>query len=306
MTSQNNQVSNLCSAEELNTLLSESKDPSAKQSPLSILDCSWYMPSQQINTAAAYQEIHVPGAKFFHIDEICNKTSDLPHMMPTPAKFSKAVQDLGVSSQSQIVVYDSAGLFSAARVWWMFRAFGHNNVRVLNGGLPAWIAMGGNVESRVESKVESTKPNGGASDHAQQATFTATAPADYVANLQEVQENCRTGECLVADARSLARFLGEAPEPRVGLSSGHMPNSVSLPFDDLINNGRLKSASELTEIFASRGITADTTLITSCGSGVTAAIITLALDECDLGMHRLYDGSWSEWASRDDTTILTG
>ena len=297
MTPDKQSNTNLCSVNELSDLIELSHSAKESQSQLKILDCSWYMPSQQIDTAAAYAEQHICGARFFHIDKICDESSAYQHMLPTPGQFSSAVEALGVCSQSKIVVYDSAGLFSAARVWWMFRAFGHNDIRVLDGGLPAWVEMGQHVEGTTSDK-ESL-------GDVANSRFIAKDPSEFVVSLAQMKENSQSGESLVLDARSRGRFLGQLPEPRPGLASGHMPNSISLSYDELISEGRLKDVSALKQIFTNRGITSETPLISSCGSGVTAAIITLALDECGFGLHRLYDGSWSQWASQDDTTILT-
>lgn len=275
--------SNLCSVSELQRLLD---NPT-----ICIIDSSWYMPAQAIDTRSEHLKKHIPGAVFFHIDEVCDLSSDLPHMLPSAEEFSTAVATLGISNEKEVIVYDSAGLFSAARVWWMFKVFGHQKVRVLQGGLPTWVAAGGEV-SDVPVEVAP-------------ATYHAQLDANLVVDKAAVIANCESKECVVLDARSNQRFLGTAPEPRPGLSSGHMPESRSLPFDQLLENGQLKTANELRPIFASLGVNEHTKVITSCGSGVTAAIITLALSEAGFGMQRLYDGAWSEWASANDTVVLT-
>ena len=275
---------NLCSVEELLRRLGETD--------LKVIDSSWYMPAAQRETHSEFTQAHIPSAQFFHIDLVCDTSSDLPHMLPSAEQFAAAVGALGVSNQSDVVVYDSAGLFSAARVWWMFKVFGHTRVRVLNGGLPAWQAGGGAIAKQPESP-RLTK-------------YVAQLNLDLVADKARMQANCGTSNCVVLDARSSARFYGKAPEPRPGLSSGHMPASQSLPFDQLTRNGKMLATRDLCTLFNGMGIDADTKIITSCGSGVTAAIITLALAEAGLGMHRLYDGAWSEWASSQDTIIVDG
>jgi thiosulfate/3-mercaptopyruvate sulfurtransferase len=275
-------VSQFCSVEQLKVLI--------KQGEVKVLDSSWYMPSQLINAENEFNQKHIIGAQFFHIDLICDQKSSLPHMLPSADEFSRAVSDLGISNDSHVVVYDSAGLFSAARVWWTFKVFGHHNVQVLDGGLSAWIEQGGAVES---STLVTAKGN-----------YIATLDKPCVISKHELIENITSKQYCVLDARSKQRFEGEAPEPRAGLPSGHMPESVSVSFASLIDQGRLKPSHQLQTLFEQAGISPSTAIVTSCGSGVTAAIITLALVECGYGMNRLYDGSWSEWASADDTEIV--
>ena len=277
----------LCSPAELDKLLAEGD--------VQVLDCSWYLPAQQIDTRKAYLELHIPGALFFHIDLVCDRNSDLPHMLPTAEDFSLQVSELGINNGSNIVVYDSAGIFSAARVWWMFQVFGHQRVRVLNGGLPAWMEFGG----RLSNKPVAT--NHQASD---KAGFRPSFNSQMVTSKTQLLANCESKELVVLDARSAGRFMGLAPEPRPGLPSGHMPQSISLPFDQLLENGKLRSVDSLRSIFMELGISANTSVVTSCGSGVTAAIINLALAESGFGLQRLYDGSWSEWGSAHNTPIL--
>jgi len=276
---------NLCSVSELQKRLND------KDSRLRILDSSWYLPSERIDSEAEFDKQHIPSAAFFHIDSICDQQSELPHMLPSAEKFAAAVGKLGISNNSNVVVYDSAGLFSAARVWWMFKVFGHSSVKVLNGGLPAWISNGGALSNTLEPTLE--------------AQFDAMLQVDMVKAKSDLMENCRTQAHTVLDARPTARFLGQAPEPRPGLASGHMPHSHSLPISELIENGHLIPADQLQRKFKAIGVDNSSSIITSCGSGVTAAIITLALVDAGLGMHSLYDGSWAEWASSDDTEVLT-
>lgn len=260
-----------------------------KNPKLVILDASWHMPAAARNPFAEYSEQHIPGAHFFDIDGISDKQASLPHMLPSDAEFSEAVANLGVSQDSEIVVYDSVGLMSAARCWWTFRVFGHENVRVLSGGLPKWLAENRSVESGISS--------------IDKGSYQARLIKEHVAALQDVVENCDSNAAKVLDARSEARFYAEAPEPRPGLAGGHITGSSSLPFDVLISEGSLKSPEELRTIFSDCGVEEGTSVITSCGSGVTASIITLALVEAGYGLNKLYDGSWSEWGGAEGVPI---
>lgn len=262
----------------------------ANQANVHILDTSWYLPAKQRDCQQEFLDCHIPGAHFFDIDVVSDHSSDLPHMLPSAELFAQTVGGLGIVNQDRVIVYDTAGLFSAARVWWMFKVFGHQDVLVLNGGLPAWQAAGLPVSN------ELNKPGA--------VEYKAILSAAMVRDKSDMISNAESGECVVLDARPHARFTGQDPEPRPELSSGHMPNSVSLPFDQLIENGHLKPVEQLKAIFASLDVHQSSQLITSCGSGVTAAIITLALAEAGLGLHSLYDGAWSEWAAADDTVIL--
>ncbi|RBP52848.1 3-mercaptopyruvate sulfurtransferase [Arenicella xantha] len=274
-------TSQLCSVDELSDRLN---DPT-----LRVLDGSWYLPSAQRNTIAEYQQQHIPGAQFFDIDMVSDTQSELPHMLPSADIFSTHVGNLGISNRHEVVVYDTAGLFSAARVWWMFKVFGHQRVRVLNGGMPAWIAHGGAISAaQVQLQAE---------------VYESSEPAGLVVNHADLLANCHTADYTVLDARSAARFAGRAPEPRAGLPSGHIPGSKSLPFDQLLLDGQLRSAAELGALFESLQDQPEPKFITSCGSGVTAAIISLALFEAGYGLQRLYDGAWAEWASLPESPI---
>ncbi len=258
---------------------------------LVVLDGSWYLPTENRDPKHEFQSQHIPGARFFDIDRISDPDSDLPHMLPKPDYFARAVERLGVSNDSQVVVYDGKGLFSAARVWWMFRVFGHKSIVLLSGGLPAWLA-GGFPTSDQEPDI--------APD-----TFDVHFDSSKVVSMQDILNNLETRESVILDARSTGRFTGSDPEPRPELNSGHMPGALSLPFTELIENGKLKPAESLKQVFESRGIVDGQKLITSCGSGVSAAVINLALVICGYGMHRLYDGSWTEWASHADNPIVS-
>ncbi len=287
--------SNLCGVERL-------KQKIGSQT-VRLLDGSWFMPASNSDAHQEFIEARIPGAMFFDIDQVCDQRSSLPHMLPTAEQFANVATELGISNSDEVIVYDSVGLFSAARVWWMFKLFGHDNVRVLDGGLPAWRAAGQEIESdRIVKNTNDAVLDG-------KKPFKASINETFLVDRNVLIKNIESAEFLVLDARSYGRFTGTQAEPRQGLESGHMPRSVSLPFDQLLRNGRLKTKSELLKRFSEYGLDAsnnDTAIVTSCGSGVTAAIITLALNEAGFGMHKLYDGAWAEWASSPDATVLQG
>jgi thiosulfate/3-mercaptopyruvate sulfurtransferase len=258
-----------------------------------IVDGSWYLPAQHRDARGEYLAGHIPGAVFFDIDDIADKTSGLPHMLPDEGSFAAAAGALGISEADTIVVYDGAGLFSAPRVWWTFRAFGAGDVRILDGGLPAWRAAGYPLEAG-EPRVAA-------------AAFKARPPAAAVADLAGVQDALRSGSATIVDARPAARFAGEAPEPRPGLRSGHMPGAKNLPFDRLVDAaGRLRPPDDLRRLFEEAGVDLATPVATSCGSGVTAAVLALALATLGKTDVALYDGSWAEWGGRADADVATG
>lgn len=248
------------------------------------IDASWYLPAQNRDGQAEYLAGHIPGAIFFDIDAISDHAKALPHMLPTAGDFAAAMGALGVSETMTAVVYDGAGLFSAARVWWMLRNYGMAEAYVLDGGLPAWKAEGRPLEAGSVKRPP--------------ARFNAQFSAGAVADLADVQAALAAGSAQVVDARAAARFRGEAPEPRPGLPSGHMPGAISLPVTDLQADGRMLPAAALRAAFAKAGFDPARPAITSCGSGVSAAIINLAAEVAGAPAPRLYDGSWTEWASR--------
>ncbi len=264
-------------------------------SNLSIVDASWYLPTmlangEPRNGRAEFEEQHIPGAVYFDIDAISQPGSNLPHTLASPEIFAKMVGELGVSHQDTIVVYDGLGLFSAARAWWNFRIMGAEKVVLLNGGLPRWTA-----EHRpIETGTTAISPK----------HFEANFNADTVVSFDAMSEIVGSGSAQIADARPEARFNGEAPEPRAGIRSGHMPGALSVPFSELAKDGQLRSAEELSQIFVAAGVDLTGPLVTTCGSGVTAAALTLALETIGHANHKLYDGSWSEWGSRDDTQVV--
>jgi thiosulfate/3-mercaptopyruvate sulfurtransferase len=256
-----------------------------------IIDASWYLPAMDRDARKEYEQEHIPGALFMDIDEVSDQNSPLPHMMPEPHIFSSKMRKMGIGDGQTIVVYDGMGIFSAARVWWMFRAFGVKSVFVLDGGLPAWKEEGYPVSDEVPARME--------------RHFTAMLNNDMVRNLDEVQDALNTSSHLVLDARAPERFKGLAPEPREGVRAGHMPGALNLPFGLLLNDGKLRSKEDLQNIFAQAGVDASTPVITSCGSGVTAAVITLALEQVGFTKNALYDGSWTEWGSSSKTEVIS-
>ncbi len=259
------------------------------QGKVRVIDGSWALDGTDMH--ALYDQGHIPGAVFFDIEAISDTTTGLPHMAPSPDLFARSVGALGVSADDTVVVYDQQGLFSAARVWWTFRLMGHRDVRVLKGGLPAWRAAG----FAVTDAATEPKP----------AAYTPTPQGGMVLDLAGMRQALDDGK-IVLDARSAARFDGAAPEPRAGLRSGHMPGATSLPFGELIRDGALKPADELKTILDAKGVEDGKPVVTTCGSGVTAAIISLALAEVGRPS-QLYDGSWSEWGQDGlDTSVVTG
>jgi len=260
---------------------------------LRILDASWYLPDSGRNARAEHAAAHISGARFFDIDEISDTRSSLPHMAPPPEKFASRMRALGVGDGHQVVVYDGAGLFSAARVWWLFRLMGKPQVAVLDGGLPKW---------RVEGR-----PIGNRAAPIRERHMTPAPQPALVRDVTEVAAAAKLDTHEILDARSAARFRGEAPEPRPGLRSGHIPGSKSVPYTLLLNpDGTMKSPAALREVFADAGVDLTKPAITTCGSGVTAAVISLALERVGHRDHALYDGSWAEWGMYGGLSVATG
>jgi thiosulfate/3-mercaptopyruvate sulfurtransferase len=260
---------------------------------LRILDASWYLPGNGRDAKAEYEAAHIPGARFFDIDEISDQRSGLPHMAPPPEKFISRMRAMGVGDGHQVVVYDGAGLFSAARVWWTFRLMGKNDVAVLDGGLPKWRAEG--------REIEDLPPV------IRDRHMTVSRQNQMVKDVTQVAHAAKLAEAEIIDARSAARFRGEAAEPRPGLRPGHIPGSKNLPHTEVLNpDGTMKSPAELRAVFEAAGVDLRKPAITSCGSGVTAAILSLALERIGHRDHALYDGSWAEWGMYDDLRVATG
>ena len=261
-------------------------------SDLKIVDASFYLPAQKRDADAEFAAGHIPGAVRFNHDKIADHSTDLPHMVPTPEYFAEQVGKLGISETDRIVIYDGPGIFSAPRIWWLFRIMGAPNVKVLNGGLDGWKA-----ENRpLETATPDPKP----------VTFTPKFDAIRVVGFEDMRDIVSSGAMQIADARSAGRFAAEEPEPRAGMRSGHMPGARSLPSGIFSTGGKLKSLPELKATIEAAGVDLDGPIVTTCGSGITAAIITLALESLGQTDNRLYDGSWSEWGSRQDTPIATG
>ena len=263
------------------------------QEDLVVLDATWFMPPTTRDADAEYAEKHIPGAVHFDIDKVADHSSPLPHMLPEPADFAIAVRRMGVQPTTRVVVYDGPGLFSAPRVWWMFRVMGHENVAVLDGGLAKWTAEGRPVEAGWIQK-----PHG---------EFKAHFDADLVRNLEQVRTALKKGSEQLLDARAAGRFTGETPEPREGLRSGHMPGAHNLPWASLVMpDGTLAPKEQLETAFAAAGVDLDKPIVTTCGSGVSAAILSLALARLGQWRVPVYDGSWTEWGGRSDTPVATG
>ena len=269
-------------------LASHMRDPD-----LRILDASMYMPGSDRNAKAEYAEGHIPGARFFDIDEISDSRSDLPHMAPPIEKFMSRMRAMGVGDGHQVVVYDGAGLFSAARVWWLFKLMGQNNIAVLDGGLPKWQAEG--------RPVEDLPPV------IRDRHMTVRRQNHMVKDVTQVSAASKLGDYEIIDARSPGRFRGEEPEPRAGLRPGHIPGSKNVCFKDLLNADQtMKNPVEIRQIFEAAGVDFNKPAITTCGSGVTAAVLSLGLERIGKTDHSLYDGSWSEWGMFPTVPVATG
>lgn len=264
-----------------------------KDPDLRVIDASWYMPDSGRDAQAEYDAAHIPGARFFDIDEISDLRSELPHMAPPIDKFMSRMRAMGIGDGHQVVVYDGAGLYSAARVWWLFRLMGKTDIAVLDGGFPKWQAEGHPVED-LPPVVKDRH-------------MTVQRQAHLIKDVTQVAAASKLGDYEILDARAGERFRGEVAEPRPGLRSGHIPNSRNVPYTALLNgDGTMKAPDALRKVFKDAGVDLGKPAITSCGSGVTAAIINLALERIGHRSHALYDGSWAEWGMFGDLKVAKG
>lgn len=259
---------------------------------LRVLDASWYLEPDR-DPRAEYEAAHIPGARFVALDDVSDARSALPHMAPPPEKFASRMKALGVGDGHQVVIYDGAGMFSAARFWWLFRLMGYERVAVLNGGFPKWRAEGRPVEDLAPPLRE--------------RHLTVRRRNDLVRDVTQVAASAKLGDRQIVDARSPSRFAGEEPEPRPGLRAGHIPGSRNLHYRDLLNpDGTMKDREGLRAAFEAAGVDLARPVVTTCGSGVTAAILSLALERIGHRDHALYDGSWAEWGAYRDLAVETG
>jgi thiosulfate/3-mercaptopyruvate sulfurtransferase len=264
-----------------------------KDPDLRILDGSYYLPQMGRDPRAEYDATHIPNARFFDIDDVADHGSDLPHMVPPVEKFMSRMRAMGVGDGHQVVVYDGMGLFSAARVWWLFKLMGQNNIAVLDGGLPKWQAEG--------RPVEDLPPV------IRDRHMTVRRQNQMVKDVTQVSAASKLGDYEIIDARSPGRFRGEEPEPRAGLRPGHIPGSKNVCFKDLLNADQtMKNPVEIRQIFEAAGVDFNKPAITTCGSGVTAAVLSLGLERIGKTDHSLYDGSWSEWGMFPTVPVATG
>ena len=251
-----------------------------------IIDSSWYFPQEKRNAEQEFLECHIPGASFFDIDKIKDNNSDLPHMLPPSEMFNSTVLKLGIGDGHKVVIYDGLGMRSAARLWWMFKVFGYSDVVVLDGGFPKWVKENRSTTADLTEK--------------EIRHLTIYEDKSIVADGDDVLRATKLNHCSIIDARSEGRFMGTAPEPRSGLRSGSIENSINVPYETLLNEDfTFKSKQEIIDIFSKKGVVFNNYIITTCGSGVTAAVLYLALDEIGCSKISLYDGSWAEWGKID-------
>ncbi|MEM9147182.1 MAG: 3-mercaptopyruvate sulfurtransferase [Pseudomonadota bacterium] len=258
-----------------------------------ILDASWHLPDTGRDGRAEYEEGHIPGARFFDIDLLSDRTSSLPHMLPPVEQFVSAVRKMGIGDGHRVIVYDQTGLFSAARAWWMFRHFGHDDVAVLDGGLPKWKAEGGPLEDLAPEPRD--------------RHFTARRDASMVRDVTQIAGAVKLGHEQLVDARSPERFAGQEAEPRPGLRAGHIPGARNVHYRSLLNDDMtMKDPDDLRAVFEAAGVDLARPIVSTCGSGVTACILSLALRRIGHGRNAVYDGSWAEWGAYPDLALETG
>jgi thiosulfate/3-mercaptopyruvate sulfurtransferase len=261
---------------------------------LVVFDATKYLPNEPKDGKTEFLRVHIPGARYFDIDLIADPDTDLPHMVPTPGRFTRLMGALGVSNASKVVFYDQKGLASAARGWWLMGLFGHDNAAVLDGGLPKWL-----LEGRQSQDGEPAAPAA--------RNFRPDYRAGQLRGVGDMLRNVLTGSEHVLDARAAGRFTGAVPEPRAGMRSGHIPGSISLPYTDLLHeDGTFRPAADVRGRFEVAGVDGTRPVVTSCGSGVTACILTLGLRVAGFPEGAVYDGSWAEWGGRSDTPIEVG
>lgn len=261
---------------------------------LVVFDATKYLPNEPKDGNAEFLRAHIPGARYFDIDQIADPDTDLPHMVPSPGRFAKLMGALGIGNTSLVVFYDQKGLASAARGWWLMGLFGHDNAAVLDGGLPKWLKEGRTTQQ-------------GEAGAATPAVFRPDYRAAQLRGVGDMLRNVLTGAEQVVDARAAGRFSGAVPEPRAGMRSGHIPGAVSLPYTDLLHaDGTFRSAGEVRGLFEAAGVDGSLPVVTSCGSGVTACILTLGLRVAGFPEGAVYDGSWTEWGGRSDTPVEVG
>ena len=255
-----------------------------------ILDATWHMPNANRDAKSEYNNCHIKGAQFFDIDAISDAQTLLPHMVPSSEDFAQSIGALGINNNTKIIVYDTYGIFTAPRVWWNFRYMGHDNVYVLDGGLKKWLAEGRKTSNET-ALIE-------------QSNFVARSKPELIKDFDQVKSFIDTGACQIIDARGAARFSGNEAEPRAGLKSGHIKGSKNLPFAKLINeNGTMKTPDEIGLLFTNSGVDLSVPIVTTCGSGITACILALALECINVKNVPVYDGSWSEWGAREGALI---